>query len=145
MMVRSVLVLVAIASCAIAGPAVACRVSGVNLVEVRKKSDVIATGIVRVISETEKKVDDTTETFGVIQLREPTLLKNRTGPLGGPLRFRFATLWTDDGCFFGTSPPSEGDRATVYLVRAPGSSPGLHLIYVEVLERAPDEDDSEPE
>jgi len=138
-MLRSVITLVAIASCALAGPALACRVGPVSLTEVRKNSDVIATGIVQVLKETEERKGDTTETHGLIQLRQPKILKNRTGPLG-PLRFRTELIATDDGCIFGEWPLNEGDRVTVYLARASGPAPRLVLIHVEVLEEAPDED-----
>jgi len=143
-MLRSVITLVAVASCAVASPAMACSVGAVSLTEVRKSSDVIATGTVHVLKETEEKKGDTTETTGLIQLRDPKILKNRTGPLG-PLRFRTKLIATDDGCIFGQWPPNEGDLVTVYLARSSGPAPRLVLIHVEVLEQAPEEDEDQDE
>lgn len=123
----------AIGSCTLAPLAVACTVGAVNLTEIRKTSDIIATGIVRVIEQTERRELDTQITDAVIELRRPRFLKNQMGSRP-PLLFRSKMLATDDGCFFGTWPPTEGARATVYLSRSNGPSPKLALIYADVQE-----------
>jgi hypothetical protein len=135
------IILITLASCAVARRADACTVGAVNLAQLRKNSDIIATGIIHVVRQTQKRNGDTEETEGVLELRTPRVLQNRIGARH-PFFFRFALLITDDGCIFGNFPPDEGDRVTVYLVRTT-RSPRLELIHAEVHAHAPDEEDED--
>jgi hypothetical protein len=92
------------------------------------QSDVIATGTIYIIQQTEQQNKSETVTEGIAEIRVGEVLQNRTA-LAAPFTFHFKQI-KDDGCIFGDA-PSEGSAVKVYLRRLSPGADDLGLYYIE--------------
>ena len=95
-------------------------------------SDIVATGVIHIIEQTEQKSDGQTVIAGTAELRIGRTLRNRTAR-AAPYVFHFELIRVD-GCIFGVQ-PTDGATVKIYLKQATPSATELAIVHVELLER----------
>ena len=108
--------------------ALACSPGAINLPQLEKQADIVATGTLYIIEQNEHRTGGELVVEGTAELRTNRPVKNRTG-LAAPFQFHFRHIEVD-GCIFGIL-PKEGSHARVYLQRAEGEGSLLQLLYLE--------------
>jgi hypothetical protein len=120
--------------CVMPGVTLACSTSPILTGDLNRSS-VIAAGVFHIMSSEKRELPGPVggyEIEGIVELREPHVLRNR-GRRRDPIQFRFLFHYATD-CAYGYL-PMEGERAKVWL-RDPRKKGGLlDLFYYETLKR----------
>ena len=114
------------------GVALGCSPGAINIKQLESASDVIATGVIHIVEQTEERGNDETVIRGTAQLRLGVQVKNRTS-LAAPFVFAFEYI-KSDGCIFGQL-PEEGSTARVYLAHSASRAGILDLVHLESIEK----------
>lgn len=114
------------------GVALGCSPGAINIRQLESGSDVIATGVIHIIEQTEERGNAETVIRGTAELRLGVQVKNRTS-LAAPFVFAFEYIKAE-GCIFGQL-PEDGSTARVYLARSASQADILDLVHLEPIKK----------